>query len=48
MKGETAGIAIKEFVELKPKMYSFLVHDNNDNKKAKSVNRHVVATKVIK
>ena len=44
MRDETGGVAIKEFVELKPKMYSFLVDDNSEYKKAKSVNRNVVAT----
>ena len=34
MKDETGGVAIKEFVGLKPKMYSFLV-DNNNHKKVK-------------
>ena len=43
MKDETVGIAIKEFVELKPKMYSFLVDNNRE--KVKVVNRNVVATK---
>ena len=33
MKDETAGVAIKEFVGLKPKMYSFLVDDNSEHKK---------------
>ena len=33
MKDETAGVAIKEFVELKPKMYSFLVDDNSGHKR---------------
>ena len=28
MKDETADVAIKEFVGLKPKMYSFLVDDS--------------------
>ena len=32
MKDETGGIAIKEFVGLKPKMYSFLV-DRSEHKK---------------
>ena len=41
MKDETGGAAIKEFVGLKPKMYSFLV-DNCDHKKG--VNRNVVTT----
>ena len=38
MKDETAGIAIKEFVGLNLKMYSFLVDDSSDHKKAKGVN----------
>ena len=43
MKEETAGVAITEFVELKPKMYSFLVDDSGEHKKAKSVNKNVDA-----
>ena len=43
MKDETGGVAIEEFVGLKPKMYSFLV-DKNEHKKAKGVNKNVVAT----
>ena len=43
MKDETGGIVIKEFVRLTPKMYSFLL-DNNEHKKAKGVNKIVVAT----
>ena len=35
MKDETAGVAIKEFVVLKPKMYSYLVDDNSEHKKQK-------------
>ena len=31
MKDETRGVVIEQFVGLKPKMYSFLV-DNNDHK----------------
>ena len=42
MKDETAGVAIEEFVGLKPKMY--LVNDNSHHKRAKGVNRNVVAT----
>ena len=34
MKEKTRGVVIKEFVGLKPKMYSFLV-DNNEHKKQK-------------
>ena len=40
MKDETGGAAI---FGLKPKMYSFLVDDNSKHKKAKDVNRNVVA-----
>ena len=38
MKDETAGVAIEEFVELKPKMYSYLVDDDSEHKKAIGVN----------
>ena len=44
VKDDNAGVVIKEFVQLYPKMYSFLVDDNNEHKKAKGVNRNVVAT----
>ena len=44
MKDETAGVAIEEFVGLKPKMYSSLVDDNSEHKKANGVNKNVVAT----
>ena len=44
MKDETAGVAIEEFVGLKPKMYWYLVNDNSEHKKTKGVNRNVVAT----
>ena len=44
MKDETAGTAIEEFLGLKPKMYSYLVDDNNDHKKPNDVNKNVVAT----
>ena len=43
MKDEAGGVAIEEFVGLKPKMYSFLV-ENSQHKKAKGVNKNVVAT----
>ena len=35
VKDETAGVAIKEFVRLMPKMYSFLVDDSSEHKKNK-------------
>ena len=43
MKDKSGGVAIEEFVGLKPKMYSFLV-DNSGHKKANGVNKSVVAT----
>ena len=43
MKDKTAGVAIEESVGLKPKMYSYLIDDNSEHKKAKSVNKNVVA-----
>ena len=42
MKDETAGIAIKKLVGLKPKMYSFL-EGNGQHKKVKGVNRNTVS-----
>ena len=42
MRDEPGDVAIEEFFGLEPKMYSFLV-DNNEHKKAKGVNRNVVA-----
>ena len=42
MKDGTGDVAIEEFVELKAKMYSFLV-DSSEHKKAKCVNKNVVA-----
>ena len=44
IKGDIGGVAIKEFVGLKPKMYSFLVDHSSEHKKAKSVNKNVAAT----
>ena len=42
MKDETGGVAVKEFVVLMPKTCSFLLNDNIEHKKAKSVNENVV------
>ena len=39
----TTGVAIKEFVELKQKIYLFLVDDSSEHKKSKGVNKNVVA-----
>ena len=44
MEDETAGVAIEEFVGLKPKMYLYLVDGNSEHKKAKDVNKNFVAT----
>ena len=44
MKDETGGVAVKEFVRLKAKMYLLLVDGYSKHKKAKDVNRNVVAT----
>ena len=44
MKDETAGIAIEEFVGLKPNRYSYLVDDHSEHKKVKGGNKNVVAT----
>ena len=44
MKDETGGVAIKEFVGLKPKIDLFLVDDSSEQKKGKDVNENVVAT----
>ena len=43
MKDKTGGVVIEEFVGMKSKMYSFLV-DNNEYRKAKDVNKNLVAT----
>ena len=43
-KDETCCVTIEEFVGSKPKMYSLLIVDNSEHKKAKGVNRNFVAT----
>ena len=43
-KDETVGVATAEFFGIKPKMYSILVDDSSEHKKAKDVNKNVVAT----
>ena len=42
IKDETCSVAIREFAGLKPKMYSFLIEDNSEQKKAKGVNRNLL------
>ena len=46
IKDETAGVPIKETAGLMPKMYSFLVDDSSKHKKAKGMNKNVVANVV--
>ena len=43
MKDEITGVAIEEFVGLKPRMYSYLVDDNSEHKQTKKVNKNIVA-----
>ena len=40
MKDETGGVAIEEFVELKPRMYSFLVDIKKQKAWIKSYNQY--------
>ena len=42
VKNEKAGVAVKEFVELKPERYSFLVDNSSEHKKPKGVNRKLL------
>ena len=42
--GKMKDDAIKEFVGLKPKMYSFFVDDSTAHKKTKGMNKNAVAT----
>ena len=43
MKGEMGGVAIEKFVGLKLKIYSILLSDSSEYRKAKNVNKNVVA-----
>ena len=43
MKDKTGSVTIEEFVRLKPKMYPFLV-DNNEHKKVKNVHKNIAGT----
>ena len=45
MKDETSGVVIGEFIGLKTNVYSFLINENSENKKAKSVNKNNVEKK---
>ena len=41
-KDEAAGVTIEEFVGIKPKLYSYLLDDNSEHKKAKGVHKNVI------
>ena len=47
MKDETSGVVIGEFIGLKTNVYSFLINENSENKKAKSVNKNNVEKKLM-
>ena len=47
-KYQTSGVATKKFFELREKLYSLLVDNNSEHKKAKDVIRNVVATIIHK
>ena len=44
MKDETGSVVIEEFVELKPKKFSFLVDENSKHKKEKGVKKIIATT----
>ena len=44
IKDETSSIATEEFVGLNSKMYSLLVNDKSEYKRAKGMDKNVVAT----
>ena len=41
MKHETNSVPIKGFVGLKSKMYTFIIEDNHESKKAKGIHKNV-------
>ena len=43
MKDETANVAIEESVGLKPNMYLYLISNDSEHKKAKGVNKNIIA-----
>ena len=45
MKDETACVAIEEFVGLRPKIYSYLIDDNSDQKYFVATIRHILLNK---
>ena len=46
-KDETAGVLIKEYVGLRPTMYSILLSNEESSKRAKGVKKHVLKKKNI-
>ncbi|XP_056008808.1 uncharacterized protein LOC130051232 [Ostrea edulis] len=47
MKDETAGTVVRGFAGLRPKMYSFVVNDGKEVKKAKGVSKTVVSKEIM-
>ena len=45
MKDETACVAIEEFVGLRPKIYSYLIDDNSEQKYFVATIRHILLNK---
>ena len=41
MKDDTCGVPIKSFTEVNPKMYTFIIEDNHESKKAKGSKTNV-------
>ena len=41
MKDETCGVPIKSFAGINPKMYTFIIEDNHESKKAKGSKTNV-------
>ena len=41
MKDGLSGKIVKEFVELRPKTYSYLIHDSSDDKKDKVTKKYI-------
>ena len=46
MKDQTTSVAIADFVGLNPNMYLYLVDNSSEDRKAKSVNKNVVAARI--
>ena len=47
MKDELVGQIMKEFVELRPKSYSYLEENNDEDKKAKDTKKCIIKRKLL-